>query len=86
MEKTVVAKDYVVLLKILRKVRKRLNITQAEIGARLGMTQSMISKCERGERRLDVIELRRWCMEGMQIPLLQFLTEVETALARARKK
>ncbi|WP_416244295.1 helix-turn-helix domain-containing protein [Azospira sp. APE16] len=27
---------------------------------RLGETQSFVSKCERGERRLDVIEFRAW--------------------------
>jgi hypothetical protein len=32
-------------------------ITQAVVAARLGYPQSYISKCESGERRVDVIEL-----------------------------
>lgn len=31
-------------------------MTQAELAARLGKPQSFVSKIERGERRLDVIE------------------------------
>lgn len=37
-------------------VRKAANVTQAELAARLGKPQSFVSKVERGERRLDVIE------------------------------
>lgn len=37
-------------------VRKAANITQVELAERLGKPQSFVSKVERGERRLDVIE------------------------------
>lgn len=37
-------------------VRKAAGITQVELAARLGKPQSFVSKVERGERRLDVIE------------------------------
>lgn len=36
--------------------RKAAGITQVELAARLGKPQSFVSKVERGERRLDVIE------------------------------
>ena len=36
--------------------RKAAGVTQAELAARLGRPQSFVSKVERGERRLDVIE------------------------------
>lgn len=36
--------------------RKAAGITQVELAARLGRPQSFVSKVERGERRLDVIE------------------------------
>ncbi|WP_159726087.1 helix-turn-helix domain-containing protein [Methylosinus sp. Ce-a6] len=44
------------LLAVLIAAREEANLTQAELGQRLGATQSFISKCERGERRLDVVE------------------------------
>ena len=37
-------------------VRKATDITQVELAVRLGKPQSFVSKVERGERRLDVIE------------------------------
>lgn len=37
-------------------VRKAAGITQVELAERLGKPQSFVSKIERGERRLDVIE------------------------------
>jgi len=37
-------------------VRKAADMTQAELAARLGKPQSFVSKVERGEQRLDVIE------------------------------
>lgn len=36
--------------------RKAAGITQVELADRLGRPQSFVSKVERGERRLDVIE------------------------------
>lgn len=36
--------------------RKASGITQVELAERLGKPQSFVSKVERGERRLDVIE------------------------------
>ena len=36
--------------------RRAAGVTQAELAARLGKPQSFVSKVERGERRLDVME------------------------------
>lgn len=38
--------------------RKDAGLTQVEVARRLGRTQSFVTKAERGERRLDVVELR----------------------------
>lgn len=37
-------------------VRKTAGLTQAELSQRLNRPQSFVSKYERGERRLDVVE------------------------------
>ncbi|WP_422679026.1 helix-turn-helix domain-containing protein [Chromobacterium amazonense] len=48
-------------MRLLRCLGKRGRFTQQEVAARLNMTQTFVSKCERGERRLDIVELRAWC-------------------------
>ena len=35
-------------------------MTQVELAKKLGMTQSDLSKVERGVRRIDFVELRHW--------------------------
>ena len=52
MEKSVFSDDYTLFLELLHNARKRAGLTQEQVAERLGKTQSFISKCERGERRL----------------------------------
>ena len=48
--------EYKQLLRQLAAARKNAGITQQEIASKLKKPQSFVSKYERGERRLDVIE------------------------------
>lgn len=41
---------------LLVEARKNADLTQAELSTRLRRPQSFVSKYERGERRLDVVE------------------------------
>jgi transcriptional regulator with XRE-family HTH domain len=41
----------------LRSARKEAGLTQQEVATRLDAPQSYVSKCESGERRVDVVEL-----------------------------
>lgn len=43
-------------MELLRAARKRAQLTQAQLGARLGKHQSFVAKYEGGERRLDLVE------------------------------
>lgn len=61
MKKSLFSADYAVFLRLLREARDDAGLTQEELGARLGQTQSFVSKCERGERRLDIVEARAFC-------------------------
>ena len=47
---------YKTLRKFLIEARKNAKLTQMELSSRLNRPQSFVSKYERGERRLDVIE------------------------------
>jgi transcriptional regulator with XRE-family HTH domain len=57
MPKSSFTKDYERFRQILIQARKAAGITQAELSTKLSRPQSFVSKYERGERRLDVIEL-----------------------------
>jgi transcriptional regulator with XRE-family HTH domain len=53
--------EYKKFLEILVRARVEKNVTQIELSKRLGKTQQFVSRCEVGERRLDVIEFYDWC-------------------------
>lgn len=61
MQKSLFSKEYRVFLDHLIAARANAGLTQIQLAKRMNATQSFISKCERGERRLDLVELRAWC-------------------------
>lgn len=56
MTKTIYNSKYQALVQELAKERIRLNISQGELATQIGLNQSDISKIEKFERRLDVLE------------------------------
>jgi ribosome-binding protein aMBF1 (putative translation factor) len=42
--------------KLLVEARKKSGLSQQEVADRLGRPQTYVSKCERGTRRMDVVE------------------------------
>ena len=81
MEKSIYTREYTAFLRQLREARRASGVTQEELARRLKQTQSTISKIERGERRLDVIELRRVCRAlGINFP--KFVRRINTTLTR----
>jgi transcriptional regulator with XRE-family HTH domain len=72
MEKTQHTSEYKKLTAALRKAREAARLTQAEVAEELGVYASFVSKVESGERRVDVIELKRFC-RVYGIELVDFL-------------
>lgn len=56
MTKSVFTKRYERLRLLLVEARRSAGLSQAELATKLRRPQSFVSKYERGERRLDVIE------------------------------
>jgi transcriptional regulator with XRE-family HTH domain len=46
---------------LLTEMREQAGITQKELAARLKKHRSFVWKTEGGQRRLDLVELVRWC-------------------------
>jgi len=69
------------LLVLLRQVRIDAGLRQVDVAEKLGVPQSYVSNYESGERRLDVLELRRVC-EVVGISSVQFMTLLEGSFIR----
>ena len=59
MQKSIHSKEYQAVLSQLKKTRIEVDLKQEEVAKILKKPQSYISKIERGERRLDVTELKK---------------------------
>jgi transcriptional regulator with XRE-family HTH domain len=59
---------YKAFVRRLRSARLELGVTQAALAERLGQPQSFVSKTERCERRLDVVEFVSWALALNQEP------------------
>lgn len=85
MEKSLFTEDYQTLIGMLREARGEVGLSQVVLAEKLGTTQSLVSKCERNERRLDAIELRSWVLAlGLSFP--EFLQQFESALRKKKAK
>ncbi len=76
MVKDIADEDYEKLQNLLRAVRTEAGVTQAGLAGKLGVPQSVVSKYESGERRLDVVELRQVCL-ALQLPVVDFVRRLE---------
>jgi transcriptional regulator with XRE-family HTH domain len=54
--------EYKVLQGLLREMRIKAHPKQADLAALLGRKQSYVSAVERGSRRMDLLQLREFCL------------------------
>ncbi len=79
MEKTIYTRDYAIVLRLIKEARENSGITQVQLAKRLRLTQSYVSKIERGESRLDIVQLRTLC-QTFGITLTNFVKRLEEEL------
>jgi transcriptional regulator with XRE-family HTH domain len=79
MEKSIHTSDYAAVLRLLRSERRRARLTQLSLAEKLDLTQSQVSKIERGETRLDIIQLRSVC-RAYGISLVDFARKLDREL------
>jgi len=78
--KSVHTRNYRLFLELLIKARKDAGVTQEQLARRLNRPQSFVSKCENGERRLDVIELLEF-LQSIGVEPMGFLKKIVTRIS-----
>lgn len=79
-KKSIFTKEYAALLRRLIAARKTTGMLQQELADRLNKPQSYVSKYERKERRLDVVELVMIC-HVLDVDVRSIVGEIEDSLA-----
>ncbi|MEZ5942492.1 MAG: helix-turn-helix transcriptional regulator [Planctomycetaceae bacterium] len=88
MDKTIYTTEYQTVLELLKELRHEAGISQVELADQLQQSQSFVSKYERGDRRLDIVQVRTICQQ-LGTTLSVFVENLENRLAsttRRRKK
>lgn len=74
--------QYKAMLQLIKALRNEVGVSQEQLAALVGETQSVVSKAESGIRRLDVIELRLW-VEALGTPFIDFAQRLDTHLRQS---
>ena len=67
------------MLRLLIQLRDDAGLDQTTLAHRLDITQSEVSKYERGERNLDVLRLREW-LHALEVELPAFVNALDQQL------
>ncbi len=81
MQKTIYSPEHRLFLELLRESREQRGVSQTELAERLEWEQTLISRVERGARRLDVLELRSW-LTALGVELVEFAADLEERLQK----
>ena len=83
MEKSIYTREHRVVTRLLKELREASGLTQVQLSLKLGLTQSHYSKMERGETRIDFVQLRAFCLAvGTTLP--EFTSRFERELNRKK--
>ena len=83
-KKTIYTREYAAFLRLLKKAREDAGVTQVGLAAALKRSQSFVSKVERGETRLDIIQVRM-VLAALGMSLTDFTRELERELAMNKR-
>ena len=81
--KQVEAESYIAMRTFFQEMRKSKGFTQTQLAKEVGAEQSDISKIERGERRLDVVELIYIC-KALGVSAQEFTARLERRLMQEK--
>jgi transcriptional regulator with XRE-family HTH domain len=81
MDKSIHTTDHKKLQRLLKQVRLGAGLRQEDLAELLGKPQSFVSKFEKGDRRLDLVELRQIC-QAVGISLTEFVKRFEESVQK----
>lgn len=84
MEKSLFTKEYKYFIQVFVDFRAKAGLLQTELAKKLNVPQSYISKIETGQRRVDIIELRKIC-PYLKTNLVEFAKAFERKIKESRK-
>lgn len=67
------------MIALLRSKREAIGMTQIQLAEKLNVSQTVVSKIETCERRLDAIELIDVC-DAINIPFMDFFNELNSKI------
>jgi transcriptional regulator with XRE-family HTH domain len=67
------------LTRLLRKLREERGLTQIALGERVDEPQQVVSKIERGDRRLYATQLFEYVEKGFGMTVVEFVRRYEKA-------
>lgn len=79
MDKSIHDQGYRRMISLLRRKREERNITQGQLAEKLSVNQTVVSKIETCERRIDIIELHKICI-ALNISFINFISEIDNIL------
>ena len=82
MRKSLHTDQHRILCELLRELRNEAKLTQVQLAEAIDEPQSMVSRVEVGERRLDILELRQW-LAALDMSLTVFVRNLESRLSTA---
>lgn len=82
---TLGSREHKILLKLLKKIRIEAGLRQIDLAKKLRVPQSMISKYEVGERRIDLLELREICAV-LGVSLVEVVEQLENLLSKDKNE
>jgi len=71
----------VLFRRFLVSLRRGRKLTQTQLGRRLGMSQVLVSRCEKGYRKVDVLEMREIC-RALKIDFVETIRDLDTQLTQ----
>ncbi|GLQ52485.1 helix-turn-helix domain-containing protein [Dyella flava] len=71
--------EYAVAWALLKAARQAAKLTQRQLAAKLGRSQTFVGDVELGRRRLDILQLYEWC-KATGTTLSAYAYQVESTL------